>query len=225
MTIGDIIGHLESMANPGAAEGMARYGITGAKVYGIRIPELHSLARKIGCHHKLALELWKHNSRESRILAGMIDEPQKVTESQMDDWAKDFDSWEVCDQVIMNDFEKTKYAWEKAIEWSAAEREFMKRAGFVLMARLAVSDKVAPNEAFEPFFPLMVREAGDIRDTVQKAINWALRQIGKRNSELHAGALATAREIAALDVPGAKWIASDALRELYDEKVVARTRE
>jgi 3-methyladenine DNA glycosylase AlkD len=220
----DIIRHLESMANPAAADSMARYGIVSAKVYGIRIPELRRLARTIKCNHKLALELWKHNSRETRILASMIDEPEKLSEGEMDSWAKDFDSWEVCDQVIMNDFEKTKFAWEKAAQWSGSAHEYVKRAGFVLMARLAVSDKIAPDEAFEPFFPLMVGEAADDRDIVQKAINWALRQIGKRNTNLRTRALATARKIGAIETPGAKWISSDALRELYDEDTIARIR-
>ena len=224
-SVGEIIRHLESIANPSAAEGMARYGIISAKVYGIRIPVLRAMAKGVDCNHKLALELWRHNSRETRILAGMIDEPQKVSEGEMDNWARDFDSWEVCDQVIMNDFEKTRFAWEKAVAWSGSEKEYVKRAGFVLMARLAVSDKVAPDEAFEPFFPIMVQESGDNRDIVQKAINWALRQIGKRNMNLHARALATAREIGVEGSPGAKWIASDALRELYNEKTIARIRK
>lgn len=224
MTSEEIVRQLESLENPGAAESMARYGIVSTRVYGVRIPVLRGMARTIPCSHHLALGLWKHPSRETRILASMVDEPQKVSEGEMDHWANDFDSWEVCDQVIMNDFEKTKFAWEKAIQWSDAEREFVKRAGFVLMARLAVSDKAATDEAFEPFFPIMVRQAADPRDMVQKGISWALRQIGKRNQHLHGRALATARVIGAEHTPGSNWISSNALRELYDEKVIARIR-
>ena len=216
-----IISQFKSLGNPSAAEGMAKFGITAQKIYGVKIPDLRKLAKEIGKNHELALELWKETSRETRILAGMIDDPKQVTE-QTDQWAGDFDSWEVCDQCIMNLFEKTPFAWNKAVEWSEKEDEFVKRAGFVIMARLAVSDKKAPDARFEAFFPAITKKAGDGRNFVKKAINWALRQIGKRNLKLNKKAVKVAKEIHKMDSKSAKWIASDALRELESEAVQKR---
>lgn len=222
MESSDIITRLKSLGDPEAAKGMAKYGITAEKVYGVSIPNLRKLAREIGKNHELALELWEENARETRILASMIDIPKQVTEQQIEKWIYDFDSWEVCDQCIMNLFEKTSFARDKAVEWSVKEEEFVKRAGFVMMARLAVSDKKAPDDWFDPFFPLITSESIDNRNFVKKAVNWALRQIGKRNRTLHKKALKTAREIQRLDSKSARWIASDALRELESEKVLKR---
>lgn len=223
-TLESILHCLESLANPSAIEGMARYGIVGAKVYGIKIPMLRGLAKEIGQNHELALELWGVNSRETRILASMIDNPKQVTDDQMETWVRDFDSWEVCDQVIMNDFEKHLMEWEKAVEWSAAEPEFVKRAGFVMMARLAGSDKKAGDEKFEPFLDLIRRDSGDARNFVKKAVNWALRGIGKRNRSLRVRALALAEELCAMDSTTARWIGSDARHELTDDKIIARIK-
>jgi 3-methyladenine DNA glycosylase AlkD len=223
-TVELILRRLESFADPAAVEGMARYGIVGAKVYGIKIPVLRSLAKEIGRNHELALALWGVNSRESRILASMIDNPKQVTNDQMELWVRDFDSWEVCDQVIMNDFEKNPLAWDKAVEWSADGTEFVKRAGFVMMARLAGSDKKASDEKFEPFFDLIRRESGDNRNFVKKSVNWALRGIGKRNRCLRVRALALADELCGMDSSTARWIGSDARRELTDEKIIARIK-
>ncbi len=222
MKYSDIITRLKSLGNPEAAKGMARYGIIAEKIYGVSIPGLRKLAKEIGKNHELAHELWEENSRETRILAGMIDIPKQVTEQQIEKWVYDFDSWEVCDQCIMNLFEKTFFAWNKAVEWSTRKEEFVKRAGFVMMARLAVSDKKAPDERFCPFFQLIKRESVDSRNFVKKAVNWALRQIGKRNRTLHKKALETALEIKRLDSKSARWIASDTLRELESEKVLER---
>lgn len=219
----DIIALLEFLGDSEAANDMARFAITGQKVYGVSIPDLRMLAQEVGWgRHDFARELWEHNSRETRILAAMVDDPQQVSPKKMERWAADFDSWEVCDQCIMNLFEKTPFAWDKAVEWSGREEEFVKRAGFVLMARLAVSDKKAGDERFEPFFPLMLREAGDNRNFVRKAVSWALRQIGKRNLALHERALAAAREMSAMDAKGARWTAADVLRELESDTVKQR---
>jgi 3-methyladenine DNA glycosylase AlkD len=148
-----------------------------------------------------------------------MDDPRQVTSQQMDDWAKDFDSWDVCDQVCGSLFDKTPFAFQKAIQWSADKREYVKRAGFVLMAELAVHDKAAPDEHFEAFFPPMVREAGDERNFVRKAVNWALRGIGKRNRRLNQRAIEVSHQIASLDSRSARWIAADALRELTSGKI------
>jgi 3-methyladenine DNA glycosylase AlkD len=152
----------------------------------------------------------------------MIDDPSMATEEQLESWVKDFDSWDVCDQCCMNLFEKTGFAYRKAVEWSESDKEFVKRAGFVLMARLAVSDKNADDEIFETFFPIIKREASDNRNYVKKAVNWALRQIGKRNINLNKKAILIAGEIQKMDSRSAKWIASDAIRELAGESVQKR---
>lgn len=215
----DIINKLESLSNPGVIAGMARYGITPENTYGVSIPNLRKIAKEIGISNKLAQQLWNTNIRETKILASMIDDPEMVTEEQIEGWVKEFNYWEICDQCCMNLFEKTKFAYKKAIEWSSREKEFVKRAGFVLMARLAVSDKKADDKRFEKFFPIIKGEATDDRNYVKKAVNWALRQIGKRNLNLNGKAVKIAKEIQKMDSKIAKWIASDALRELTSDTV------
>ena len=218
----NIISHLESMEDPAARRGMEKYGIRAGRIYGVRIPDLRKIAAEIGKDHDTALWLWRHDSRETRILAGMIDDPGRLTSQQMEDWVNDFDSWEVCDQCCMNLFEKVPAAYAKAGEWSCREKEFVKRAGFVLMARLAVSDKQAPDERFLEFFPHLRRESGDSRNFVKKAVNWALRQIGKRNIRLNRESRRLAEEIRSQGTPSARWIAADALRELESRAVQTR---
>jgi 3-methyladenine DNA glycosylase AlkD len=218
----EIIERLQSLSNPEAVTGMARFGITPQNTYGVSIPNLRKLAKEVGKDHLLAQRLWARDSRETRILASMIDDPKMVTEEQMESWVKDFDYWEICDQCCANLFEKTGFAYQKCVEWSSREEEFVKRAGFVLMARLAVSDKKANDDQFEAFFPLIKREATDNRNFVKKAVNWALRQIGKRNLNLNRKAIETAQEIQKMDAKSAKWIASDAIRELTSEAVQKR---
>jgi 3-methyladenine DNA glycosylase AlkD len=218
----EVIDHLTASANPDNVEGMARYGINPRNTLGVPMPVLRGLARQIKRNHALAMELWESGIHEARILAGLIADPKQVDEQLMESWAHDFDSWDVCDQVVSNLFDKTAYAYSKAVEWSSREPEFVKRAGFVLMAALAVHDKKAPDSAFEPFFPLIQREASDERNFVKKAVNWALRGLGKRNRALNVRAIETARQIALLDSKAARWVAADALRELRGEKVQAR---
>lgn len=214
-----ILKQLKSLSNPEAVAGMARFGINPNNTYGVSIPLLRKMARDIGKDHALARQLWQSGIHEARILAGMVDEPEKVTKEQMEEWAADFDSWDVCDQVCSNLFDKTEFAYQKAHEWSDRKEEFVKRAGFVLMAALSVHDKRAGDEKFLEFLPVIKREAVDDRNFVKKAVNWALRQIGKRNRDLNKAAVGTAKEILKIDSKAAKWVASDALRELTDEKV------
>lgn len=164
--------------------------------------------------HKLAQQLWNSKIHEARILAGMIDVPELVTPKQMDTWVADFDSWDVCDQVCMNLFDKTPFAYDKAKEWTKDKREYVKRAGFAMMAVLAWHDKKAEDEKLLQFFPIIKRESTDERNYVRKAVNWALRQIGKRNSGLRKKAIKLAEEIEKIDSKSARWIAKDALREL-----------
>lgn len=219
---GNILKKLKTLSNPKAVEGMAKYGITAKSTYGVSIPNLRKIAKEIGVNHDLAQQLWMADIRETRILASMVDDPKMVTEEKMERWVKDFDYWEICDQCCMNLFEKTRFAYQKCVEWSSREEEFVKRAGFVLMARLAVSDKKANDKQFENFLPVIKREAIDNRNFVKKAVNWALRQIGKRNLTLNRKTIETAKEIQKMDSRSAKWIASDALRELTSEAVQKR---
>jgi 3-methyladenine DNA glycosylase AlkD len=220
----NILQQLELLSNPEAVAGLARFGIHSSNTYGVSIPVLRKMAREIGKDHALAQQLWSSGIHEARILAGMIDVQELVTEEQMESWVIDFDSWGVCDQVCSNLFDKTSFTYQKAIEWSDRKEEFIKRAGFVLMAVLAVHDKKANNDTFLNFLPLIKREAVDDRNFVRKAVNWALRQIGKRNLSLNTAAIETAKEIQGIESKAAKWIATDALRELTDEKVQKRLR-
>lgn len=202
---------------------MARFGITAKKVHGgWPTPELKKWAREIGRGHALAQELWASEIFEARVLATLIDEPSKVSRRQMDRWAKDFDNWAVCDSACINLFRYTKYAHAKCVTWSSRREEFVKRAAFALMAGLAVADKAASDQAFLKFLPLIQRAAGDERNFVKKAVNWALRQIGKRNRRLNRAAIAMGREIQAIDSRAARWISSDALRELQSPAVQRR---
>ena len=224
MEYDDILRRLQSLANPKAVEGMARYGIRPAKTYGVSIPDLRDIAREIGKDHGLAQRLWQAGIRETQILASLVDDSRMVTEDQMESWVKDFDSWDTCDQCCQNLFGKTKFAYQKAVEWSSNEEEFVKRAGFVLMARLAVGDKKADDEKFVKFLPIIRRESTDSRNFVRKAVNWALRQIGKRSVALNGMAIKTANEIQQMDSRSARWVASDAIRELTGEVVQKRLR-
>jgi 3-methyladenine DNA glycosylase AlkD len=221
-TAHEILDRLKAQANPANVEGMARYGINPQNTLGVPMPVLRGLAREIKRDHPLALQLWDSRLHEARILAGLIADPRQVDEPLMERWVHDFDSWDVCDQVCSNLFDRTPFAYSKAAEWSSRQTEFVKRAGFVLMAALAVHDKKAPDSAFEPFFPLILREAADGRNFVKKAVNWALRGLGKRNRVLNALAIQTAQDIARMDSKTARWIAADALRELTGESVQSR---
>lgn len=215
MTTDEIIAKLQSHANAQNVEGMAKFGIRPAHALGISMPTLRKMAREIGKNHALALDLWTSGIHEARILAAMIAEPRLVSPQLMEAWVNEFDSWDVCDQVCGNLFDKTLYAYEKAVEWCHREQEFVRRAGFVMMAELAVHDKKASDDAFLPFFPLMQQYATDERNFVKKAVNWALRQIGKRNSHLRTLAIEQAEIMVKLDSRAARWIARDALKALH----------
>ncbi|MEN8614430.1 DNA alkylation repair protein [Dehalogenimonas sp. THU2] len=220
----DILTELRSMSNPANIVGMARFGINPDNTLGVSIPALRAMAKLHRRNHELAIGLWNSGIHEARILASLVDDPKQVTIAQMEAWIADFDSWDVCDQVCSNLWEKTPYAYDKAIEWSHRQEVFVKRAGFVLMARLAVGDKKIPDEQIKAFLPEIVRGSNDARNFVKKAVNWALRQIGKRSTGLNALAIAAATEIARLDNPAAHWIAADALRELQSAAVQERLK-
>jgi 3-methyladenine DNA glycosylase AlkD len=219
----DVIARLQSIANPAGLEGIAHFGInTANSLGGITSPMLQKLAREIGRDHDLAEQLWASGIHEARLLACVVDDPKMVTEEQMERWVRDFDSWDVCDTCCGYLFDKTPFSYRKAMEWSEREEEYVKRAGFALMAYLAVHDKKVADERFIEFLPAIKREATDSRNFVKKAVNWALRQIGKRNSRLNEAALKAAREIGQIDSKSARWVASDALRELTGEAVQRR---
>jgi len=224
MNCADILKKMASLSNSAAVEGMARFGVTAKKAYGLSAPTLKRLAKEIGKDHALAQQLWATEILDARALAGLIDEPERVSERQMESWARDFDSWAVCDGACLNLFRKTPFAHRKCKEWSSRQEEFVKRAGFALMACLAVHDKDAPDEAFLAYLPRIKRAAVDERNFVKKAVNWALRQVGKRNGRLNRAAIKTAQEIRVLNSRSARWIASDALRELKSEAIQRRLR-
>ena len=208
------IAELEAHANPANVAGMARYGIATGHALGVPIPVLRAMAKRAGKDHRLAGELWASGIHEARILATMVEDPARVSPAQMDRWARGFDSWDVCDQACQNLFRYTPFACAKAARWAGAKPEFVRRAGFALMAGLAAARNQLPDAQFEAFLKLIAQAATDDRNMVKKAVNWALRQIGKRNPRLMKKAIAAAEQIDRLDSRAARWIAKDALREL-----------
>jgi len=195
VSVKEVLEQLKAKAKPDRLKGMARYGMATERRLGVSIPDTSKIAKEIGKDHTLAIELWKTKTSEAMILASMIDEPAKLTTKQMNEWVKDINSWDVCDQICMNLFEKTPLAWKKINEWSKRKEEFIKRAAFALIACKAWHDKEAKDEQFIKLFPIIKREAIDERNFVKKAINWALRNIGKRNLSLNQAAIKAAKEI------------------------------
>jgi 3-methyladenine DNA glycosylase AlkD len=214
---------LKSRANPQGAAGMARFGINVSNALGLSIPELRQIAKQIGTDHPLALKLWASELHEARLLASFIDDPHQVSETQLEAWARDFDSWDLCDQVC-GLFEATPFAYEKVREWSSRPEEFVKRAAFAILAGLAVHDRISDDSRFEEFFPILAAQAVDNRNFVRKAVNWALRNIGKRNRHLNLLAVQWAKTIAGQESQSARWIGKDALRELTAEKTLSRLK-
>jgi 3-methyladenine DNA glycosylase AlkD len=232
-----ILDELRGLGSEDGRAGMARYGINVEDAFGVSVYELRRVAKRLGTDHDLALSLWATGNHEARLLACFVDDPAAVTEEQLEAWAADFDSWDVCDQATTSLFDQTRFAWPKAVEWAGRGEEWVKRGGFALMAGLAFHDKSAADQAFLELLPLIEREACDDRNFVRKAVNWALRNIGKRNLTLNAAAIACAEMIRASandkagaergGSPGARsarWVATDALRELASDKVRARLK-
>lgn len=223
-SVTDVLDKLQKKARPDQLEGMAKYGMAVERRLGVSVPDMRKLAEEIGKDHKLALELWKTDIAEARIVAAMVGDPDKLTEEQMEDWVMGINSWDVCDQVCMNLFEKNRLAWKKIVDWPEREEEFVKRTAFSLIACLAWHDKKASDEKFIESLPVIMRGATDERNFVKKAVNWALRNIGKRNLNLNEAAINAANKIQQLDSKAARWIASDAIRELESEAVQARLK-
>jgi len=230
-----ILAELRALGSEKGRAGMARYGINVEHAFGVSIYELRKVAKRLGTDHGLALALWASGNHEARLLACFVDDPDKVTPRQMDAWAGDFDSWDICDQACTSLFDQTKHAWTKATAWAKHDDEWIKRGGFALMAGLAWHDKNSADPPFHRFLAMVERAAPDHRNFVKKAANWALRNIGKRNRALNRAALACAKQILAVanrraggerggdaGARAARWIANDALRELSSAKVQAR---
>ena len=232
-----ILEELRALGSDVNRAGMARFAIKADDAFGVPLPAIRRLAKRYKREHELAADLWATGNHEARLLAAFIDDPTKVTRAQMEAWALDFDSWDICDQATCDLFYRTADAWEIAVEWAARPEEWVKRGGFALMAGLSWHDKKAPDEAFTALFPVIEREAFDERNFVRKAVNWALRNTGKRNRALNEAAVACAERIrdaaneraggprgGGKQVSAARWIAADALRELTSEKVRARLK-
>ena len=218
----EVLKKLKAKARPDQIRGMARYGIVIEKRLGVSVPEMRKIAKNLGKDHALALDLWRTGIPDAMIVSSMIDESDKVTEDQMEEWVKDINSWDVCDQVCMNLFEKVPLVRKKIMDWSEREEEFVKRTAYSLVACLLWHDKKAEDEVFISLFPLIKRGATDERNFVKKAVNWALRNIGKRNANLNKAAIELAKEIQQIDSKSARWIASNAIRELESEAVQKR---
>ena len=219
-----VIEELRRLGTRENVEGMARFGIRAVDVFGVSKPKLDALAKRIGKNHELGLALWATGNHDAKILAGMISEPKRVTPAQMENWVRDFDNWDTCDGTCCHLFVFAAPAWSKAVSWTRRKEEFPKRAGFALAAYLAYRDKAAKDAPFLKFLKIIEREADDDRNFVRKAVNWALRNIGKRNLRLNAAAIATGERLRKRESKTARWIAADALRELRGEAVQERLR-
>ena len=219
-----VLDEMWAVASEDHRVGMARFGIPIERAMGIPVPLLRKMARVYRNEHELAIELWNSGWHEARILAPMVADPKQTTSELVDRWTEEFDAWDICDQCCQNLFRLTPFAYDKVYEYALREEEFVRRTAFALMATLAVGDKAAEDERFLPFFGLIEQASGDSRNFVRKAVNWALRQIGKRNQRLHREALEVSRRLASMSDKTAVWIGKDALRELSDPKVMARIR-
>jgi len=220
----ELLSGMKAAADPTQLAGMARFGIDSEFALGLRMPQIRDFAKDLGIDHDLALELWRTGVHEARILAPMIVDRARVDEALMEAWAADFASWDVCDQCCMNLFRRLPWAWTKVEAWAAREEEFVRRAAFALIATMAVHEKNEPDARFVGLLTLVEANSDDDRNFVKKAVNWALRQIGKRNRALNLAAIATAKRLLDRDTKAARWIANDALRELQSDKVQARLK-
>lgn len=224
VTLERVIDELRKNYNQKNIDGMARFGINVDKAFGLNAPKIKSIAKDIGTNHELALELWESGYHEARAIAFLIDDPRLVTKAQMNKWVRDFKSWDICDGTCCYLFEKTPHAIEKIFDWAHKKEEFIRRASFSLMAYIAVHQKERSDKEFLEFFPLIKMYSTDERNFVKKAVNWALRQIGKRSKFLNKEAIKVAREIEKIESKSARWIAKDALRELTNPKILARIK-
>ncbi len=213
---------LEQLSTRKDRENLARFAISASKAFGVSMANIQVVAKRLGRDHELAAALWETGWYEARMLTSFVDEPERVTPAQMDRWCRDFDNWGICDTLCFNLFDRTPHAWAKVTQWSGQGDEFVKRAAFALLWGLTVHDKQAGDEPFVQGLQLVERAAGDERNFVKKAVNMALRAVGKRNSALNAAAVAAARRLAASPESAARWVGKDALRELTSAAVLRR---
>jgi 3-methyladenine DNA glycosylase AlkD len=221
----DILARLERRGSRRNVEGMARYGIVAAKVFGVSVGELRTMARGIGRDHDLAAALWASGWHETRMLAALVEEPERVARAQMDRWAADFDNWAICDTVCFHLFDRVPNAWRVIAPWSRRRDEFVKRAAFALLASIALHDRGAPDAPFVKMLPLIARGADDDRNFVKKGVSWALRGIGARSPGLHAKSLALAGRLAGSKDAATRWVGKDALRDLSRPMVRRRAEK
>jgi 3-methyladenine DNA glycosylase AlkD len=217
-----VVTELERRGTSHTRNGMARYGLPSDKAFGVAVSTLHQMAKRLGRNHELAAALWETGWYEARMLAAFVDEPSRITAAQMDRWCREFDNWGICDTVCFHLFDRTPHAWRKVEQWAGRRDEFVKRAAFALLASLTAHDKAAGEERFVHGLALIERAAGDERNFVRKAVNWALRCIGKRSFGLNQVAIAVARRLATSDDAAARWVGKDALRELTSVAVSRR---
>jgi 3-methyladenine DNA glycosylase AlkD len=221
-----VLAELYSKANPKNVEGMKRFGIKSThNMLGVSAKPLFALAKQIGTNQTLALELWKTGIYDARVLSTLIADPKQIKKSTMNTWTKDFDNWAICDCACMHCFRDTPYGHELALKWVKQKQEFIRRAGFTMIATLCVHDKKSNDAVFLKYLRIVYQYATDERHYVKKAVNWALRQIGKRNTKLNAAAIKMAEKIRTIDSSSTKWIAADALRELRSAAVQKRLRK
>jgi 3-methyladenine DNA glycosylase AlkD len=221
----EVLNLLRAAADPASLPGMARFAIVTEGRLGLSIYDLRRIAKAIPPSHALALDLWESGIQDARLLASMLDVPSEATEAQIERWVLDFNSWDICDQVCDNLFQHIPFAWQKIGEWHTREEEFVKRAAYALIACKAWHDKTASNEQLIALFPVIRDGATDPRNFVKKAVNWALRNIAKRNLALNQAAIAFAEELLLVDDKTARWIARDALKEMRSEKMLARLKK
>jgi 3-methyladenine DNA glycosylase AlkD len=219
-----VMERLTDAGRPDQLEGMSRFGIVTDNRLGVSMPVIRALGKQIGKDHQLALQLWESGIQDAKILASLVDDPRQVNESQMDAWVTEIDSWDVCDQLCMNLFDKTRFVRRKIDEWAEREEEFVKRSAYSLIASLAVHDKKARDDVFLEFLPVIERGSTDERNYVKKAVSWALRHVGKRNLNLNRAALETARKMRSRESRASRWIGAQAVRELESDAVQRRLR-
>jgi 3-methyladenine DNA glycosylase AlkD len=224
VTCDEILAWLKKKGSKKNIAGMARYAIVAPKVFGVSVGTLRDLAKRIGRDHALAQELWATGWYEARMLAAFVDEPAKVTVKQMNAWARDFDNWAICDHCCFHLFDRTPHAYKQAAAWTKSPKEFVKRAGFALMASLALHQKKASDELFLPFLSLIEKAATDDRNFVKKGVNWALRGIGRRSAALNKPAVTLAKKLGDSDNATARWVGKDALRDFAKAKARLETQ-